>query len=430
MTNEFDIAIIGAGAAGIGAARRLDGGELSVIVLEALSRPGGRAWTRTAAGLPLDLGCGWLHSADRNPWTRIAEERGLAVDRRIPAWRTQYRDLGFPPAEQKEADHVFTRWFQQLAGAPPPSDNAADVLELGSRWTPYLQAMSGFISGDELERVSARDFTAYDAASTGRNWRLPAGYGALVAASLPSQADLHLATPVETIALDQRHRVALRTPEGTVRARAVILTISTNILVGGTIAMPPALDPWRDAAARLPLGYDEKLFLEIVGDSAFEPESHVLGDPYDATTGSYYIRPFGWPVIECYFGGDGARMAAANGLMRPLPRNRSTRESVRLVGKGVPSTACGLQLDQYWHDWRSLQSCAPRPGRCARRAGASVRWPTVFRGRSNARHRFLDRPRRLREWRTRCRRGNCNAEAGSDAQLCGLLSRRLMASRS
>src|ERR1700757_3756128 len=95
MSDEPDIAIIGAGAAGIGAARHLAGigatrrlksNGLSVLLVEALPRPGGRAWTQPAAGVPLDLGCEWLHSADRNPWTRIAEQSGFAVDRHTSAW--------------------------------------------------------------------------------------------------------------------------------------------------------------------------------------------------------------------------------------------------------------------------------------------------------------------------------------------------------
>src|SRR5271165_990989 len=110
MNQEPDIAIVGAGAAGIGAARRLARSGLSTVILEALPRRGGRAWTRQAAGVSLDLGCGWLHSADRNPWTRIAEETGFEVDRRTPAWRTQYRDLGFPAAEREAARDAFARW--------------------------------------------------------------------------------------------------------------------------------------------------------------------------------------------------------------------------------------------------------------------------------------------------------------------------------
>ena len=313
MSQEPDVAVVGAGAAGIGAARRLARSGLSTVILEALPRLGGRAWTQQAAGFPLDLGCGWLHSADRNPWTRIAEETGFEVDRRTPAWGTQYRDLGFPEVERNAARGAFARWNRRLVTTPPASDCAADLLlEADSKWTPYLQAMSGFISGDELERISVKDYAAYDVASTYLNWRAPAGYGALVTASLPAGSDLHVGLPVDAITLDER-RVALRTSAGTLRARAVIITISTNVLAGDSIAWPSILDPWRGAAARLPLGDDEKLFLEVIGASPFAPESHVLGDPYDMATGVYYIRPFGWPVIECFLGGAGARAASASG---------------------------------------------------------------------------------------------------------------------
>lgn len=81
---------------------------------------------------------------------------------------------------------------------------------------------------------------------------------------------MSLGTPVQTIALEGR-RVALRTLAGTVHARAVIVTVSTDVLAGDMIAWPAVLDPWRDAASRLPLGHDEKLFLEIVGDGPFAP---------------------------------------------------------------------------------------------------------------------------------------------------------------
>ena len=333
MNQEPDIAIVGAGAAGIGAARRLARSGLSAVILEALPRLGGRAWTQQAAGVSLDLGCGWLHSADRNPWTRIAEETGFEVDRRTPAWGTQYRDLGFPAVEREAARSAFTRWNKRLTATPPASDCAADLLlEADARWTPYLQAMSGFISGDELERISAKDYAAYDTASTYVNWRVSAGYGALVAASLPNSTDVRLSTPVEAISLDDR-RISVRTPRGALRARAVILTVSTNILAGDAIVWPSVLDPWRDAATRLPLGNDEKLFLEIVGDSSFAPESLALGDPHDAATGLYYIRPFGWPVIECFLGGAGARVAARDGTDAAFAR--AINQLVRLFGSSA-----------------------------------------------------------------------------------------------
>jgi monoamine oxidase len=314
MIHDPDIAIVGAGAAGVGAARKLVDSGLSVLIVEALPRPGGRALTREAAGVPLDLGCGWLHSADRNPFTRIAEGMGWTVDRREAAWGTQYRNLGFPPAEQMAAHEAFARWSERIIASPPLSDCAADLLQgADGRWTAYLQAISGFINGDELERISARDYAAYDTASTGHNWRVPIGYGALVAASLPANVEVSVGTPIVAVALEER-RVALQTSAGTIRARAAILTVSSNVLAGDTIAWPLALNGWRDAASRLPLGSNEKLYLEIAGSSPFADETHVLGDPHDPASGAYYIRPFGRPVIECFLGGAGARAATSDGL--------------------------------------------------------------------------------------------------------------------
>ena len=80
MSQVFDVAIVGAGAAGIAAGRRLQRAHASIMMLEARDRIGGRAHTVTE-GWPLDLGCGWLHSGDRNAWTKIAETMGYEIDR-------------------------------------------------------------------------------------------------------------------------------------------------------------------------------------------------------------------------------------------------------------------------------------------------------------------------------------------------------------
>ncbi len=253
MSTEFDVVIVGGGAAGIGAARTLAASSCSTLLLEASSRLGGRAWTYEIAWHPLDLGCGWLHSGDRNSWANVAKEAGLAVDRRPAKWGVQHRHLGFSPREQQEAGEAFDAWFNRLSVAPPPSDRAADALPPGGEWNAYLEAISGFISGAPLERVSIADYLAYDSASTGVNWRAPHGYGDLIVASLPFGAVLRLSTPVEAIEL------------------------------------------------------------EVVGEGPFAPETHVLGNPRDRRTATYTIRPFGRPVIECFFGGEGAEMIEESG---------------------------------------------------------------------------------------------------------------------
>jgi monoamine oxidase len=312
MTANPDVVIVGAGAAGIAAARQLAASPLSTIVLEATARVGGRAWTHDIANMRLDLGCGWLHSADRNPWTRIAEAAGFAIDRGGPAFRQQYHDLGFSQSEQTAARRAFSAWRHKMESAPPASDGAADALEPEGEWTDYLQAISGFMNGVGLEQLSVADYLAYDAASTGCNWRAPAGYGALIAASLPHPIDLRLSTPVQSVELDRRG-VAVTTPAGAIHARAAVLTVSTAVLAAGAIRLPPHLDAWRHAAARLPLGRDEKLFLEIVGENSFVPETRVIGDPRDRRTGVYHIRPFGRDVIECFVGDQAARLVEEEG---------------------------------------------------------------------------------------------------------------------
>ena len=140
MAVDVDVVIIGAGAAGIAAARRLAASHLSAIVLEATARVGGRAWTCEVAGMKLDLGCGWLHSADRNPWTRIAEAAGFVVDRRAPAWGRQYQDIGFSQTDQAAARRAYAAWEQRMETSPPASDCAADALEPEGEWNAYLQA--------------------------------------------------------------------------------------------------------------------------------------------------------------------------------------------------------------------------------------------------------------------------------------------------
>ena len=76
---DVDVAVIGAGAAGLAAAKHLRGLGRSVVVVEARSRIGGRAHTDTTLGVPFDAGAQYIHWAERNPWKRIADELGVPL---------------------------------------------------------------------------------------------------------------------------------------------------------------------------------------------------------------------------------------------------------------------------------------------------------------------------------------------------------------
>src|SRR5437764_4667848 len=137
LTSEVDVAVIGAGAAGIGAARRLRaGGRVSLLVVEGRERAGGRAWTVDAGGHPADLGCEWLHSADRNVLVPLAERLGLALNRRRPDWTTRLSRSG--ETKEAEADWLRAReahyWAIHRAAQEPEDRPASTVLEPGGRW--------------------------------------------------------------------------------------------------------------------------------------------------------------------------------------------------------------------------------------------------------------------------------------------------------
>ena len=155
-----DIVVIGAGAAGIGAGRRLAPEPVSSLLLEARDRLGGRAHTLPGSS-GLDLGCGWLHSADHNPLVGLAEGQGLTIDRSPPPWMNQAFNLNFPPEDQRDFRRAFEALETRLeAAAEGPDRPAAELLEPGCRWNPMLDAFSGYYNGAPFADISVHDYAA------------------------------------------------------------------------------------------------------------------------------------------------------------------------------------------------------------------------------------------------------------------------------
>jgi monoamine oxidase len=309
---DVEIAVIGGGAAGVAAARTLADAGHAVLIVEASDRLGGRAHTVSIDGVPLDLGAGWLHSAQHNPWVAIAESAGFTVDRTLPRWREQWRELGFARADQEAAWKAFAAFTRRMRKDPPGSDRAADALVPGCEWNGYLDALSGYINGAGNAEVSIADFLAYDDAATDTDWRVVEGYGALVSAHAAGLR-VSLSTPVTAIdGRDTRLRIA--TARGDVHADAAIVTVSTNVLARGAIRFDRTLDPALHAASCLPLGLADKLFFALDDTAEVEANAHLLGNPRAAITGTYTLRPLGRPMVEAMFGGEGAAAMEIEGL--------------------------------------------------------------------------------------------------------------------
>ena len=281
-----------------------------MLLLEASDRLGGRAHSvRLPTGHTVDAGCGWLHSATRNPWTFIAEREGFHVDRSSPGWDAQWGDLGFLPAEQAAFGAAWDRWEATAhAALGGPDRPLADFIAVDDPWRPMIDAISGYANGANLPAVSLHDWAAYEDAAGPQNWAVREGYGTLVAHHA-ADVPVRLGTPVTRV--DHRGRtLRLETPAGTIEAARAIVAVPTPVLASGALAFDPPLPAKRDAAAALPLGLADKAFL-YVADPPWPAHAHLIGNPRSAMTASYRLSPFGWPIVEAFFGGDCAEALEA-----------------------------------------------------------------------------------------------------------------------
>jgi monoamine oxidase len=302
LPSSVDVAIIGAGAAGLGAAHAMKDSGLSFIVLEARDRIGGRGHTVMASPeITFDLGCGWLHSADRNSFVPIAEQLGFEINKTLPPWRERAWDKAFPPEERAEFILSLDEFFQRIEDAARSGrDSAANLyLEPGNRWNPMIDAISSYINGTETDRVSVLDFDAYE--DTNLNWRVRRGYGALMAAY---GASLPVAFNCAVTLIDHSvKRLRIETSLGALSADKVIVTVPTNLIAQEAIRFSPALPDKVDAAAHLPLGLADKVVLALDEPEALPAEGNLRGATMRTAMGTFHLRPFGQPCIEGFFGG-------------------------------------------------------------------------------------------------------------------------------
>ena len=103
--------------------------------------------------------------------------------------------------------------------------------------------------------------------------------------------------------------IRIETARGSLTAKRVIVTVPTAILAAEAIRFDPPLPDKAEAAAGLPLGVDDKLFISLTGTlPGIEPDIYLVGSTHSRETMSYQVRPVDRPAIYCFFGG---RFAAA-----------------------------------------------------------------------------------------------------------------------
>ncbi|MGY4232813.1 monoamine oxidase [Bradyrhizobium sp. USDA 4449] len=366
LPSSVDVAIIGAGAAGLGAAHALEGSGLSVIVLEARNRLGGRAWTVQASPeVTFDVGCGWLHSADRNSFVAIARKLGFELNKDLPPWRERAYGNAFPQELRDDFMRAMDAFYERLwqSAQKGKDEPASRSLEPGNRWNPMIDAISTYINGCELEDMSTLDWDAYEDSEL--NWRVRRGYGALIAA-YGAPGPVALNCNVALIDHSGKH-VRLETSLGRLTADKVIVTVPTNLIAEEAIRFSPPIPAKVDAAAGLPLGLDDKVTLALDGAEAFPKEGNLRGATMRTGMGTYHIRPFGQPCIEGFFGGSFARQLedAGEGAIAA----HSIDEIAGFLGNEIRSKLKPLYESRWGHDPFARGSYSHAlPGRAGDRA--------------------------------------------------------------
>ena len=304
---DTEVVIIGAGAAGLSAARRLGALGIGFVVLEAKGRIGGRAHTdRNTLGLPFDLGCHWLHSADRNPLTPIAARFGFTAVPGRPNRRIHARN-GWVTRAEYESWAVFERDESRRVeemGARGPDVPASAVLDRTHRWSGLYEAWFGILNGASPEAVSAIDVGRYR--DTGDNRQVREGLGTLVA-RCGAGAPVHLGTPVRVVRWNGAG-IEVEGAAGRLRARAAIVTVSIEVLRREWLRFEPRLpDEKTDAFEGLQLGNALRIAIRFPAGAFGDPRrSHETFAGDSANALSFQVQPFGRPIATAYAGAGNA----------------------------------------------------------------------------------------------------------------------------
>lgn len=366
--SDVDVAIIGAGAAGLSAAKTLMNADKSFIVLEASHRIGGRGYTEDVLpGVPFDLGCHWLHSASINPFTAIADGLGFTYSNESYP-RDGFTD-GSWTTEDDSAD--FDAFFQRQEAAleriaeGDGDCSMFDATEREHRWTATFDYISSLDTSHDVDQVSATGGSAYN--DTGENWPVREGYGTLIAKHAEG-VPVSLNSAVTEIDWSGA-RLKLRTARGTVTAGRVIITVSTGILNAGDIRFTPDLPDWKhEAIAGLPVGNHNRICLAFDRD-VFGPEAargfiaHNSGDE----PMSFNVRPFGYNYVVGLTGGRFADWLERAGQQASI--DFTQRQLQAAFGSDITKHVVARIVTAWRGDpWVKGAYSAARPGQAHQRA--------------------------------------------------------------
>ncbi len=313
-SGPIEVVIVGAGAAGIAAARRFAAAGRRYVVIEATDHIGGRCVTDMKSfGLPFDRGAHWIYLPDSNPVTKLTPARGIDI---YPAPQSEKVRIGLRYAREGELEDFLTaqvRATRAIDDAARKADIPCEQAmpgDLGD-WRGTIEFVLGpYTCAKDLAQVSTFDF----ARARERNAAAfcKQGFGALVAA-LGQGLNIQLSTPAKTI--DTRSGITVETARGAINARAAIVTVPTNVVSSGGLKFNPELGHHQiDAFGRMSLGSYDHIALELIGNPlGLESDDLVIQKSTDAHTAAILANVSGTELCLIDVAGAFGRDLSAQG---------------------------------------------------------------------------------------------------------------------
>lgn len=349
-----EVVIVGAGAAGIGAALELQAQGIECVILEASDRVGGRAYTDTTSlPAPWDQGCHWLHCANENPLVPWADKTGA-----------QYRTTSTAEAEEflwtsgvTHSGAEIAAYYRALSSASDALERAGkqgqdvpltDVLPEIGAWMPNALCMFGLLAGDDAKYVSAQSYADYG--DTGQDWPVRSGYGRILA----QMADaLSVQTDMPVLGVEQwADGARVETSQGMIEAQGVIVTASTNVLASGAIRFGPG--PAADLLpliADVPCGAYEKVAIAFKRmPSALAGKRHGMITLKGEMSLNFQIIDEAVPMVIVHMAGDLVRELRGQGdaALEAYVLDRFSHALGASVGEEITGVAVTDWLNNPW----------------------------------------------------------------------------------
>lgn len=366
----LDIVIIGAGAAGLAAARRLMQKGASFRLLEAKPHIGGRTVTDSVTlGVPIDLGAHWLHSPAFNPLTPLIDRYLFHVKQGAEDFRVARSGSILSGRGHDECFAYVEDCFAKIAAFDDAEHDCpvSELFPVRGKWHDFFDANFIAKQGVTPAQASALDFAHY--VWEGDDWPILDGFGALIARHAEG-IPVELETPATRIVWGRKAGVAVETPRGTIEARAAIIAVSTGVLAGEMIRFAPSLPDWKNRAiADLPLGSCNKVALGFTRNPFGDLDTVMLmPDVGPDESIEFVVREGAHNIVTTMLNGPFAKALAAEGARATA--DYALTQLAAIFGNEVKRCVTDRIVFADWDYDPWIRGCyaAARPGRYAARA--------------------------------------------------------------